>query len=627
MDAIGLSNYAATNGIKSQAKTANPQGSGKTDSAGKTSQATSMKPSTPIVDTVQLRAPAKEEAPVQAVFDPTAVSGPYEQKHVGGKLATTSALDDYDGWAAMLKHCFGHTDNPGRTDMPVIPYYNSLNNSVDGYGPAGGYVPANALTNEERNLIANIYVYAHDHGMSEDGAAGLISSAMVDIARSGRYRDRLMEYDVGRLAEQAADTKENVHGISNRDMRVDYIRRYGFTTKNNAARDDAEALKRDEVALRTLSSPLLRDNLISEHAVNWSFVYGWSGENHRDLGTFEELEKLVHAYSRQSAAGTTGEGGAAGAAGAVGEGAPLQMSALAKRYAEWRKGEVAARHSLEAEAKEPPTKDLVEIRARNAMNADHYWVSWDNGPYREIREVAEERLQYYQKRVAEHPEYREHAELEFWQRVVEIKHEEEAGEKANPLATLEKYSERISGLMDSLDDGQKAVLSKLYKLAEKKGDETALRKVDALANAFASNNTLSILFTPGKDKDGNPTTNLLDMMLVDPKNKEKPQVKAAILTKKYVDALSALQERLFGSLPTLDLSKTKVRISGAEAVPDAKAPEDAKEIQDALGSTQNSPSASATAQNPAGESRHQPPLASLQRNLINSQIRVAPPQA
>lgn len=619
MDAIGLSNYAATNGVKSQTKTANPNAAGRPDTTGKTGAAASAKPGAPIVDTLQLSAPAKEKTLVAPVFDPTATGGPFEQKHVGGKLATTSALDGYDGWAAMLKYCFGHTDNPGRTDMPVIPYYNSLNNSVDGYGPAGGYVPANALTNEERNLIANIYVYAHDHGMSEDGAAGLISSAMVDIATHGRYRNRLMEYEgVRHLSEIAADTKENVHGISTRDYRVDYIRRYGFTTRNNSARDDAEALKRDEVALRTLSSSALKNNLISEHAVNWSFVNGWGGENNRSLSTFTDLEKLVQAYSRvqpaagetgtagangaAGAAGAAGEAGAAGATGAAGGDAPLQMSALAKRYAEWRKGEVVARHSLEAEAKEPPTKDLVEIRARAAMNAKSALYSWNNGPYREIREVAEERLQYYQKRLAQHPEYQEHSELEFWQRVVEIKREEEAGEKANPLATLEKYSERISGMLDSLDDGQKAVLSKLYKLAEKKGDEAALRKVDALANAFASNNTLSILFTPGKDKDGKPTANLLDMMLVDPNNKEKPQVKAAFLTKKYADALSAIQEKLFGSLTPVDLSKTKVTVSGAAT------------------STPDTPS---TAQNQA-TARHQTPLASLQRNLINSQLQVPP---
>ena len=75
-----------------------------------------------------------------------------------------------------------------------------------------------------------------------------------------------------------------------------------------------------------------------------------------------------------------------------------------------------------------------------------------------------------------------------------------------------------------------------------------MRKVDALANAFAANNTLSILFTPGKDKDGKTTTNLLDMMQIHPDNKEKPQVQAEILTKKYNEALAAIQNKLFKPL-------------------------------------------------------------------------------
>lgn len=53
------------------------------------------------------------------------------------------------------------------------------------------------------------------------------------------------------------------------------------------------------------------------------------------------------------------------------------------------------------------------------------------------------------------------------------------------------------------------------------------------------------MFTPGKDKDGKTTTNLLDMMQIHPENKEKPQVQAEILTKKYNDALAAIQNKLF----------------------------------------------------------------------------------
>ncbi len=521
MDAIGLSNYAAMNGIKPQAKPSNSA-----PAAGAATPTSSL--GKPIVDTVEINSAAPQQTPQKAVFDPTATSGTYAQKHVCGELATTSAIDGYDGWAAMLRHCFGMTENLDRTDIPVIPRFCSLDRSVDGYGLAAGYIPANALTNEQRNLIANLFVYAHDHGMNEDGAVHSLASAMVDIATRGSWSTGLQEYDeVSSLAQQAADTREDIHGVSNRDYLVDSVRRYGFTTRNNSARDDAEALQRDEVALRTLSSAAIKDNLISEHAINWSFVTDWGGENNRSLSQFQDLEKLVHAYSRTPN---------------TDDGKPVEMSPLAQRYLNWRKGEVAARHSLEAEAKEPPKKDLVEIRARSMIDGV---FSMDGGPYRKVRDVAEEMVRFYEGRVGKYPHLQEDQQLEVWKRIVEIKHEEARAEASNPQAAFDKYSSRISGLTSSLSGDQKSVLTHMYKLAEEKGDEASLRKVDALANAFAANNTLSILFTPGKDKDGKPTTNLLDMMRIDPENKEKPQIQAEILTKKYNDALAAIQNRLF----------------------------------------------------------------------------------
>lgn len=522
MDAIGLSNYTAMNGIKPQEKPSNS-----TPVAGASTPKTGL--GKPIVDTVDISAPATQQAPQEVVFDPTAATnGTYAQKHVCGQLATSSAIDGYDGWAAMLKYCFGMTKNLDRTDMAVIPHFNSLDYSVDGYGPAAGYIAANALTHQQRNLIANIFVYAHDHGMSERGAAGSLASAMIDIATHGASSTRIEEYDdVLSLAQQAADTREDIDGVSHRDVLVDSIRRYGFSTGNNSARDDAEALQRDEVALRTLSSAAIKDNLISEHAINWCFVTDWYGEDNRSLTQYQDLEKLVHAYSRTPN---------------TDDGKLVEMSPLAQRYLNWRKGEVAARHSLEAEAKEPPKKDLIDIQARNVINGT---FSMDGGPSGKTRDVAEEMVRYYEGRVGKYPQLHEDWQLELWKRIVEIKHEEARAEASSPQAAFDKYSSRISALTSSLSGDQKSVLTQMYKLAEEKGDEASFRKVDALANAFASNNTLSILFTPGKDNDGKTTTNLLDMMQIHPENKEKPQVQAEILTKKYNDALAAIQNNLF----------------------------------------------------------------------------------
>ena len=51
----------------------------------------------PIVDMVEITGVKPASGSTSAVFDPTAVDGPFEQKHIGGVLATSSAIDGYNG--------------------------------------------------------------------------------------------------------------------------------------------------------------------------------------------------------------------------------------------------------------------------------------------------------------------------------------------------------------------------------------------------------------------------------------------------------------------------------------------------------------------------------------------------
>ncbi|WP_249290459.1 hypothetical protein [Mobiluncus mulieris] len=91
----------------------------------------------PVMDTVEITGVKPASGSTPMVFDPTAVAGSFEQKHIGGVLATSSAIDGYNGWETMLKHLFGIQNGGDKSDIPVIPSFNWGGHGS--YSVEGGY--------------------------------------------------------------------------------------------------------------------------------------------------------------------------------------------------------------------------------------------------------------------------------------------------------------------------------------------------------------------------------------------------------------------------------------------------------------------------------------------------------
>lgn len=350
----------------------------------------------------------------------------------------------------MMRKCFGAVDgvpcgykNQGAgNNMPVIPHWESATRKTDGYGLSGGYIPANTLTNKDRNLIANLYVYAHDNGISEN-AVDAITSQMITYGECGHkvtfwndeYTSHLSEWVAG---AHAGDSE----AVFNRNSMVDSFRKGNYNVMETHARDDSEAFAMDSVAMRVLSSDALGDNLINKDVISQVFAGQWSSPSGNNLGSFENIEKLIYAYSANHPDGGEVKG----------------VSAEANKYMSWRVAEIAARHDIEAAAKQPP-----RVSSENTGDPQ------GGAPDTEL-----------------------------------------GSSYADMFA---KYSNRVSGLTAALSDSQKSTLGMMYKLAEQRGGEKSLQKVDALAKALVTSNFMEVMFLPGKDKDGKETSKLLDMLV------------------------------------------------------------------------------------------------------------------
>lgn len=437
------------NGLNSMTASALPKFS--TSTAKEDSSSVTKTANNPIIDTVEI---SSQSQSTPRVFDPTATDGPYEQKHIGGPLATSSAVDGYDGWAAMLKYCFGAVDGVPcgsqnkefGNNPPVIPYWRSDDKN---YSATNGYIPANTLTHEERNLIANLLVYSHDHGMSDDGAT-LIASCMISYAKDGhKYGLFNDEYKKVTLSNLAADRTEwGPERISNRDTMVQAFREGRYNVMGSTSRDDKEALTMDAVAVRTLSSQAAKDSLISDKLAGQVFVLSMDGGGYNTLQHFEDIEKLVYAYSQSHPNGGENSG----------------VSAEAQKYMSYRNGEIAARHDLEAEAKLPPKHHTSDGKTDAVAS-----VLADLGGKPGLAPTEDDR------------------------------------------AFFDKYSERVGYVLSSLDETQKSTLGMLYKMAAQKGTSAALVKVDQLAGAMAALNYMNKMVgsSPNTADAGNFWTQML----------------------------------------------------------------------------------------------------------------------
>lgn len=415
--------------------------------------------STPVVDTVEISSLAQSAA---KVFDPTAVDGPFEQKHVGGALATSSAIDGYNGWEEMLKNSFGIENGGDRNDMPVIYAYNPVDYSPDGIGPGAGFKAANQLTNEQRNFIANIYVYCHDNGLDSQLAVSITSSLMPqywDHVEGGMYGAAELTYTSG--------------------MHI-----YSPDGRPGSATNNAYQSQIDSVVLETFSSDAAKDSLISTRAMEHAFTSRF-GEIENHLDWVKGIQKLVYAYSKDHSDNPGGS--------------PAINTPEGQKYMQWRQMKIRAYDAMDKIAKEDPTS-FEATGDRNAPNLS-------------------EKVNYLR----------------------------------DGIKSFEgKYAERASGFVGSLSDGQKNILGALYELAEGKGDKE-MSKVDALAKAFATSNFMEVMLLPGKDKDGNSTTNLLDMLVWTKDVPNQADFLQAVLNKKNEAAIAKVEEKL-----GIDLGGAKV---------------------------------------------------------------------
>ncbi|NMX03171.1 hypothetical protein [Mobiluncus mulieris] len=285
----------------------------------------------PVMDTVEITSakPAPASASPSAVFDPTAVDGPFEQKHIGGVLATSSAIDGYNGWETMLKHLFGIQNGGDKSDIPVIPSFN-----WGGHGPysvEGGYTPGHRFTQEERNLIANMYVYAHDHGMSE-----LAVSHYTSAAYSPDRPYKVHDFECTWYGPKNPADWIDHRVLKGRAAMVEYFRRgvmdppWWFNQPEEAA----------QTVVETLSSAALNDNLIPK---NWIVnaagedCWGYNGSN--TIKDYKDMQALVYAYSPHHSDGKPSELGV--------------QSAEVQRYIAWREANFSQVRSMIAEAKQP----------------------------------------------------------------------------------------------------------------------------------------------------------------------------------------------------------------------------------------------------------------------------------
>lgn len=422
---------------------------------------------TPVADTVEISSQAQN---VAKVFDPTSADGPYEQKHIGGDLATSSAKDGYNGWEAMLKYEFGIENGGDRNDMPVAPSFSYIH--VGPYTAENGYVPSSQFTHEQRNLIANMYVYAHDHGISESAVVSLVAGALEFNGDVYRVKDFEKSWTIPNNPALRSDK------LTGRAAMVEYLRN-GSIEPPEWFYQPAEVTS---MVADTLSSAAMSDNLIPSNWIEKSFgMEMWGRHGYTSLDDYKGIQSLIYAYSQNHS-----------------DGAPAQegvRSAAAQRFISWHETNVAQWQSVIDEAKQPSSG-----------------VSGISGVPGGVSKVS-----------------------------------------SDPKDVFAKYADRLEGLADSLNDSQKATLGMMYKLASEKGDEGSMKKVDALAKAFATSNFMEVMLLPGKDKDGNSTTNLLDMLVWTKDVPNQADFLQSVLNKKNEAAIAKVEEKL-----GIDLGGAKV---------------------------------------------------------------------
>lgn len=457
----------------------------------------------PVVDTVQLSESARGSVSSVAGFDPTRGAGSLEQRHVGGGLATTSAKDGFNGWAAMLHWQFGLDDGVDHTDMPFIKKFNW--NNVGRFSSAEGYHPSNCLTAEERNLMANLYVYAHDHGIDiRNGCGGFASLAiggMVGYAACGhKMNDYINAYasdpDFGAQRYKPETFKflqgvsiEQSEGLHSQDplIRAAHNLANGLIDERPRFAGDGEATRRVlQIATEVLSSSAMKDNLLDTSHLDNTFLSILKGSPSEEamVSKAEDVRRLVYAYSRSGSRGEV----------TVSD----QPSAQAQKLLDyrqkwvdlWDRAELMAR-DIEPVVGSPAYKAGVRFGAVPGSVSDS-----GKGSVPGLGE-------------------------EFGLGSVS---------KQDGLELFAKYSDRVARVVTSLSDDQKSTLGMMYRLAERKGSEAALLKVDQLAGAMASLNFMNEMLGADKSKNPYASTNFWTQLLQQNQHNQMESLRTALET-------------------------------------------------------------------------------------------------
>ena len=93
-----------------------------------------------------------------------------------------------------------------------------------------------------------------------------------------------------------------------------------------------------------------------------------------------------------------------------------------------------------------------------------------------------------------------------------------------------KYSSRVARVVTSLSDDQKSTLGMMYRLAEGKGSEAALLKVDQLAGAMASLNFMNEMLGADKSKNPYASTNFWTQLLQQNQHNQMETLRTALET-------------------------------------------------------------------------------------------------
>lgn len=461
----------------------------------------------PVVDTVQLSEAARGSVSSVAGFDPTRGAGSLEQRHVGGALATTSAKDGFNGWAEMLRWHFGLDDGVDHTEMPFIEKFNW--NNVGRFSSAEGYHPSSCLTAEERNLMANMYVYAHDHGIdvrggSYSGFTALAFVGMVGYAACGHKMNDFINvyaFDPDFGANGCSNSEGVVfwremrisqpdHGIFSRDpvTRAAHSLANGLIDEKPYIARDGEATRRVlQIATEVLSSSAMKDNLLDTSHLDNVFLdilKCGSGTEEDMVREAEGVRRLVYAYSRSGSRGEV----------TVSD----QPSAQAQKLLDhrqkwvdfWDRAELMAR-DIEPTVGSPAYKAGVRFGAVPGSVSDSGKGSVPG------------------------------LDKDFGLGSVS---------KQDGLELFAKYSDRVARVVTSLSDDQKSTLGMMYRLAERKGSEAALLKVDQLAGAMASVNFMNEMLGADKSKNPYASTNFWTQLLQQNQHNQMEALRTALET-------------------------------------------------------------------------------------------------